>query len=202
MEQLLDRFVKAPALLKFGGLLIIAAALTAGNYFVLISDVEDRITQQEGKQRQLEQQLAEKKAIAQNLNERRREMDQLEQKLADALTQLPETKDIDDLLAQMNDVAKKSGLEIAKVEPGPEVSANFFAKIPIKMGVSGNYHELGIFLQEVANMRRIVNVTDVRMTQPTVRNDKVVLNSEFLATTFRFVNQAAKPANPTGGAPK
>jgi type IV pilus assembly protein PilO len=199
MEQLLDRFVKAPPVLKFGGLLAICAALTAGNFFIFISDIEDRITTQQIKQAQLEQQLAEKRAIAQNLNERRREMDQLEQKLADALTQLPENKDIDELLAQMNDVAKKSGLDIAKVEPGAEVPATFFAKIPIKVGVSGNYHELGIFLQEVANMRRIVNVTDLRMTQPVVKNDKVVLTSEFLATTFRFVNQPAKSG---GGAPK
>jgi len=198
MEQLLDRFVKAPPLLKFGGLLIVCAALTAANFFIFVSDVEDKITAQESRQRQLEQQLAEKKAIAQNLNERRREMDMLEQKLADALTQLPENKDIDELLAQMNDVARKSGLEIAKVEPGTEVPATFFAKIPIRMSVSGNYHEFAIFLQEVANMRRIVNVTDVKMTQPIVKNDKVVLTSDFLATTFRFVEQKAGPPKPPG----
>ncbi len=77
-------------------------------------------------------QLAEKKEIAQNLNERRKEMDLLEQKLQEALTELPEKKDIDELLAQLNDVGKKSGLEIAQVTPGTESNANFFAQIPIR----------------------------------------------------------------------
>lgn len=206
MEQLLDRIAKAPPLFKFGGLFAVCVLMTVANFFFFVSDVEDLITTQESQQRQLESQLAEKKAIAQNLNERRREMDQLEQKLADALTQLPENKDIQDLLAQVNDIAKKSGLEIVRVEPGAEQPATFFAKIPIRMSVSGNYHELAIFLQELANMRRIVNVNNIRLLSPVVKNDKVVLNTEFLATTFRFISQAPKPppapGAPPGGAPE
>jgi len=200
MEQILDRIAKAPALVKFGGLLALCVALTALNFFVEIQDLEDQITRQDSDRRNLEQQLAEKKAIAQNLNERRREMDQLEQRLADALTQLPENKDLDELLAQMNDVAKKSGLEIYRVEPGPEQSAGFFAKIPIKMAVGGNYHELAMFLQELASMRRIVNVNNIHLGSPTVKNEKVQLNTDFLATTFRFLDQNAKQGDKSGGA--
>jgi type IV pilus assembly protein PilO len=120
-------------------------------------------------------------------------MDVLEQKLAEALTELPEKKEIDELLAQLNDVGKKSGLEIARVEPGKEsvTSGEFFARIPIKMTVSGNYHEISMFLQEVANMRRIVNVNGIALDKPSVKNEKVVLQSTFVATTFRFVDQPA-----------
>jgi type IV pilus assembly protein PilO len=202
MEQLIDRIAKAPPLFKFGGLFALCTLLTVANYFIFISDMEDQIAAQQAKQRQLEQQLAEKKAIAQNLNERRREMDQLEQKLADALTQLPENKDLAELLAQVNDVAKKSGLDIAHVEPGQEQPATFFAKIPIKMAVSGNYHELALFLQELANMRRIVNVNNIKLSSPVVRNDKVVLSTEFLATTFRFLEPGGKSGDKSGSPPK
>src|SRR6185436_4065010 len=118
----------------------------------------DEIDAQEVEQVRLDKDLAEKQEIAQNLNDKRREMDLLEQKLAEALTELPEKKDIDDLLAQLNDIGKKSGLEISQVEPGQEQPAQFFAKIPIRMQVAGNYHEIAMFLQEVANMRRIVAI--------------------------------------------
>ena len=199
MEQLLDKIAKAPSAVKYGGLAGVVVLLSVLNFFFLIQPLQDQIADQENQQRGLDRQLAEKQEIAQNLNERRREMDILEQKLAEALTELPERKDIDELLGQLNDIGKKSGLEIARVEPGAETSATFFAKIPIKMSVSGNYHEIAMFMQEIANMRRIVNVNNIKLGTPTQKNDKVVLSSEFLATTFRFVNQAAQPVKKASG---
>jgi type IV pilus assembly protein PilO len=197
MEQLLDRIAKAPAAVKYGGLAAAVVLLTALNFFLGIQPLQERRAEQENQQRQLDRQLAEKQEIAQNLNERRKEMEILEQKLAEALTELPEKKELEELLSQLNDVGKKSGLEIAKVEPGAESSAGFFAKIPVKMQVSGNYHEIAFFLQEVANMRRIVNVNNIRLSTPVLRSDKVVLNSEFLATTFRFTERAQGDKQPT-----
>ena len=134
--------------------------------------------------------LAEKQAIADNLNERRKEMDALEQKFQEALTQLPEKKDIEELLSQLSDVGKKSGLEIARVVPGGEATEGFYSRIPISMAVSGNYNEIAMFLQEIANLRRIVNVSDLRLTQAVIKGDKVSLTSEFMATTFRFSESA------------
>ncbi|WP_224366862.1 type 4a pilus biogenesis protein PilO [Hyalangium versicolor] len=191
MEQYLDKIAKAPAGVKYGGLAGLVVALTAINFFALIQPTEADIKKQVEQRRKLDIDLAEKSEIAQNLNERRREMDVLEQKLAEALTELPEKKEIDELLAQLNDIGKKSGLEIARVEPGKESAggSDFFARIPIKMTVSGNYHEIAMFMQEIANMRRIVNVNGIDLSKPTVKNEKVILQSSFVATTFRFVEQ-------------
>jgi type IV pilus assembly protein PilO len=113
-------------------------------------------------------------------------MDKLEQQLQEALTQLPEKKDLEELLAQLNDVGKKSGLDIARVTPGAESNRTFFSEIPIGVVVVGNYHEIALFLQEIANLRRIVNISNLKLGAPVQRNEKVVLNSSFVATTFRF----------------
>jgi type IV pilus assembly protein PilO len=98
-------------------------------------------------------------------------MDVLQQKLDEALTELPDSQDIDDLLAQLNDVGKKSGLEISSVEPGGEQPSGFFAKIPVKMSVNGNYHEIAMFLQEVSHLRRIVNVNNIQLSSPKISNE-------------------------------
>lgn len=198
MEQLIDQIAKAPPAAKFGGLAGAVVLLTALNYFLMISPVEDRIMGQSRTQRQLEVQLAEKTEIAQNLNERRREMDVLEQRLAEALTMLPERKDIDDLLSGLNDIGKKTGLEIAQVEPQAETASGFYAKIPVKMAVTGNYHEIAMFLQEVSGMRRIVNVNNIHLGTPDLKNEKVVLKSEFLATAFRFLDQPVNQGDKKG----
>jgi type IV pilus assembly protein PilO len=195
MEQLIDRVSNAPPALKYGAIAAVVVLLTVLNFFLLVQPTETAIDAQRVQLKRLEDQLAEKKAIAQNLTERQHEMAALEQRLAEALTELPEGKDIDDLLAQLNDIGKKSGLEISKIEPGAETQAQFFARIPVKMAVVGNYHEIAMFLQEVANMRRIVNVNNIKLGGADLRSDKVVLKSEFLATTFRFSAQAPEQAD-------
>ena len=202
MEQLLDRIAKAPPLAKYGGLVAVMVIVTAANFFFFIQPTEEQIQRQTKEIARLKDSLAEKQAIAQNLNERRREMDRLEQQLAEALTELPENKDIDELLAQLNDIGKKSGLQIERIEPGAEQPATFFAKIPVKMAVNGNYHEIAVFLQEVANMRRIVNVNNIKLSGSKAENEKVILQSEFLATTFRFIEPKAKVEDSKGGKAK
>lgn len=194
MEQLIERINKLNVAAKAGILAGVALFGTLGCFFLVIQDVEAEIDGLAAQQVSLDKTFLEKKEIADNLNEKRREMDQLDQKLQDALTELPERKDIDELLANLNDVGKKSGLEISRVSPGTEAPEAFYAKIPVSMVVTGNYHEIAMFLQEVANMRRIVNVNNIHLFSPSARGDKIILKSDFLATTFRFVN----PNQPAG----
>jgi type IV pilus assembly protein PilO len=194
VEQLIERINKLATPVKAGIIAGIILLLTAGMYFLFITDLETKVAGIKADQSAKEITLAEKQAIADNLNERRKEMDALEQKFQEALTQLPEKKDIEELLSQLSDVGKKSGLEIARVVPGGEAAEGFYSRIPISMAVSGNYNEIAMFLQEIANLRRIVNVSDLRLTTPVIRGDKVTLTSEFMATTFRF-SESAK----TGG---
>jgi type IV pilus assembly protein PilO len=188
VEQLIDRINKLAAPAKAGIIAGIVLLLTAGTYFLVISDLEVTLEQLKSEQESKDRTLAEKQLIADNLNDKRKEMDALEQKLQEALTQLPEKKDIEELLSQLSDVGKKSGLEIARVTPSSEASEGFYSRIPISMSVSGNYNEIAMFLQEIANLRRIVNVSDLKLTTPVQRGEKVTLTSDFLATTFRFTD--------------
>src|SRR5262245_45567206 len=138
MEQLIERIAKAPMAVKVGGANGVVSLITLINFFFFVQPMEDQIAGAEGQLRNLERQYLEKKEIADNLNERRREMAVLEERLAQALTELPEQADLQDLLGQLNDISRKSGLDLAKIEPTPEVPAEFFSKIPLKMSVRGN----------------------------------------------------------------
>ena len=191
MEQLIERVNKLATPVKAGIIFGIIVLLTGGNYFFFIGDLTTSIEGIKASQASQDGVLAQKQEIADNLNERRKEMDALEQRFQVALTQLPERKDIEELLAQLNDIGKKSGLEINKVVPGGESSRGFIASIPIGMSVRGNYHEIALFLQEVASLPRIVHVSEIRLTgQTTARGEKVWLSSDFLATTYRFSDAA------------
>jgi len=194
MDEIIDKVLKAPPLQRWGGLAAAVVLLTVANFFFMISPELSKLDAQTAQQRQLDTQLQEKSEIAQNLNERRREMDVLQQKLDEALSELPEAADLDELLGQLNEIGRKSGLEITSVEPAPEESAQIYVKIPIKMALTGNYHEIAMFLQSLANLRRIVNVNNIQLGSPTMKAEKVVLNTSFVATTFRFLDPKAQAA--------
>jgi type IV pilus assembly protein PilO len=215
VEKLIETIAKAPLGAKIGVVAGIVVAITILNYFVVgasfgpsITDTEAKIRRFQAEQTRLDKEYIEKTAIANNLNQFRREKELLEQQLREALAELPEEKNIEDLLQLFQDRAIKAGLKINSIEPKPPVTERFYARIPIPMTVKGNYHEIATFFDSLGRMRRIVNVSDVAFTDPKDVNGKVILSGKFLVTAFMFVEPpkpgaGAKPGGPPGpGAPQ
>jgi type IV pilus assembly protein PilO len=210
MEQLIERIAKAPLGLRVGVVAAVAVAVTALNYFVVglpsfgnaIQAVEKRIARADTEQKKLNDDLIDKTAIANNLNQFRREKELLEQKLAEALSELPEDKRVDELLQLFQDRANKAGLEISTIEPQAPASEGFYARIPIPMAVTGTFHEVATFFDSLGRLRRIVNVNNISLEQPKDVGGRVVLGAKFLVTAFMFVDpkQAQKGAPGAGGA--
>jgi type IV pilus assembly protein PilO len=203
MDKLIERMVKAPVGAKVGVVGGIAVLLFVLNYFVIgmnfgpsIQETEEKIRRTQQEQARLDKEYIEKTAIANNLNQFRREKELLEQQLRQALAELPEEKNIEDLLQLFQDRALKAGLKIGSIEPRPPVAERFYAKIPIPMSVTGNYHEIATFFDSLGRMRRIVNVSDVALESPKDVGGKIVLSGKFLVTAFMFVD----PSKPAGGA--
>ena len=206
MEKLIERIAKAPLGAKVGVVAAAVVIITALNYFVLgiprfgpsIADIEKSITRVEREQKRLDNDLIEKTAIANNLNQFRREKELLEQKLKEALAELPDEKRIDELLQLFQDRAQKAGLQISTIEPASEIQEGFYAKIPIPMSVSGSFHEIATFFDALGRLRRIVNISNITLDQPKNVGGKDILSAKFLVTTFMFVEQARKAAGATG----
>jgi type IV pilus assembly protein PilO len=205
MEKLIERIAKAPLGLRIGVVAGVAVVVTALNYFVIglptfgrsISDYEERIGRVDRDQKKLNDDLIDKTSIANNLNQFRREKELLEQRLAEALSELPEEKKVDELLQLFQDRATKAGLEIATIEPQAPVSEGFYARLPIPMTVTGNFHEVATFFDSLGRLRRIVNVNNIVLDTPKDVGGKVILSGKFLVTAFMFVEpKQAKPGEP------
>ncbi len=186
MERLISQIIRASWVMKIGVVLGIALFATGITWYFFVDPAEEEIVRVEAQRRSLEGDFIAKQQIANNLNEYRRQKEVLEAQLEAAMLELPNDRAIDELLRQMNDLGVKSGLEITLVEPQTEVAQDFFARIPVKMRVSGSYHEIAMFFDAIGKLKRIVNVADLRFGTPKVQSEKVILNAEFLATTFRF----------------
>jgi type IV pilus assembly protein PilO len=190
-QELLTRVNKVPLPQKLVAVGVVVLGITTANWFVAISPTLDVIQQRQAEQRRLEDDLIQKQSIANNLAQFRHEKEILERRLQQALTELPNEANIDDLIRSISEVGNKSGLIINTIEPMGEQKQSFYASIPIVMAVTGNYHEIGVFLDSVSKLARIVNVTNIKMGGVKTVNEKLVVNASYVATTFRFLPQEA-----------
>ena len=190
-QDVLNAVNKMPLGQKVGAVAGVVILLSAANWYFFIDPMQTQITQRQNQLRALEDELIQKQSIANNLAQFKHEKEILERRLAQALTELPNEANIDDLIRSLSEVGTKSGLTINSIDPQAEQRQSFYASIPIVMQVTGNYHEIGVFLDSLSKLARIVNVTNIRMGQPRIQNDKLLVNATYVATTFRFLPEAA-----------
>jgi type IV pilus assembly protein PilO len=189
-QDVLNAVNKAALGQKVAAVAFVIALMTAANWYFFIDPDLTQIQQKQGQLRQLEDELIQKQSIANNLAQFKHEKEILERRLAQALTELPNEANIDDLIRSLSEIGTKSGLTINAIEPQGEARQSFYAAIPIVMAVTGNYHEIGVFLDSLSKLARIVNVTNIHMGSPKTVNEKLVVNASYVATTFRFLPEA------------
>lgn len=124
-----------------------------------------------------------------------REFAKYKKKIEDAKAQftvvsraLPDKEEIPSLLTGISQAGKSSGLKFLLFEPQPEKKEGFYAKIPIKMDLSGTYHDLGGFFDKLAGMSRIVNVDNFDIAKQS--NNRLKISCR--ALTYKFIEQSDK----------
>jgi len=142
----------------------------------------DRVQREEQK---LREQYTEKKAKAVNYDLYVQQLKEIEQSFGALLKQLPNKAEMDALLTDINQAGLGRGLQFDLFKPAAqERLADFYAELPISVRITGNYHDMGAFASDVAQLPRIVTLNDVVIT-----NDKGVLQFDAVAKTFRYLDE-------------
>jgi type IV pilus assembly protein PilO len=190
-EQLMERITKTPLPQKVAVLVFAAAAITAGNYFLFVQDTVTAVESAYKKKQSLEDEMIQNQQIAKNLNQYRKQKEALEQELAKALTMLPAESNIEGLIDSLNEMGTKAGLAINSIDPKAESNGpgGLYAEVPLSMAVSGNFHEIAVFFDSVRQLKRIVNISNIRLGHPHMKNEKILIDANYTATAFRFVEQ-------------
>jgi type IV pilus assembly protein PilO len=106
------------------------------------------------------------------------------------------------LLKQLSDMGVRLGLDIRLWKPGVRVEdpSKLFVKLPFSVELAGGYHTAALFFDRINNLPRIVSVSGVRMTNPKVEQDRVVIQTSFDLTAFVAPTEPEKPAQGSGAA--
>ena len=108
-----------------------------------------------------------------------------------AMRKLPEKEEIPSLLTSISDSGQRVGLEFLLFEPKPEKQKEFYAEIPVSMSITGDYHNLTLFFDQVARLSRIVNIRDIKMGR-TKGKDSSVISTRCTAVTYKFIETPPK----------
>ncbi len=115
------------------------------------------------------------------------EYERLHEKWVAAQALLPQDKEVAQLLRKVTRAGSQSGIQFELFEPQPPVSREFITENPVKVKIRGEYHEVGVFLSKVANLDRIINVTDLNVKPyKAKKNDSSGFTIEAVMTMTAF----------------
>jgi type IV pilus assembly protein PilO len=113
----------------------------------------------------------------------------LKKKLSRLKEQLPEEKEVSELLKQISELGLRSGLEILlwKPEARKTQPEGLYVEIPVKVEVLAEYHRLGDFFSHISRLPRLVNISDINLRKD-LKGMEGIINAKFTARTFASVD--------------
>jgi type IV pilus assembly protein PilO len=189
MNLKLDQILNLPTSQKLALVASIFILIGAGFFYGLYQPKMKELTSLRAKQTELSNKLQEDKRIADNLPRFKRDFEQLNLDLANALTELPNQKEIPSLLTSITSRGKEAGLDFLVFRPKAEEPKDFYSAVPLDIVISGSFYNVANFFIEVGNLPRIVNISNVNVSELRNAGGRMLMKVSCLATTFRFLEK-------------
>lgn len=171
-----------PKIVVLAGIL---AIVVAGGWWFNWRDTQDQIEQAQAEELKLKDEWIGKKKQAVNLDAYKQQLDEMRVQFGALLKQLPNKSEMENLIIDINQSGRGRGLQFDLWKPGNESMKEFYAELPIQLSITGNYHDLGRFVADVAKLPRIVTLTDLSLAPG---KDASTLKMDATAMTYRYLD--------------
>ena len=192
MNDYLEQILNRPRSQKIGILAGAMVLLVAVGFFYVYQPTSDKIVRLTQEISKVREERDKKKRIAANLVQLQRDLREWDGKLKTVVAQLPDSREIPELLSNISTKAREAGLDIILFRPRNENLKEFYAEIPVDIVVRGGFYSAVAFFDEVGRYHRLVNIDNIDLKNPKVSGDQVVLDISTLATTYRFLDEAER----------
>ncbi len=162
-----------------------------GVYWTIVQDKAPQLQRIVAEEQTLKQSFEAKQRKAANYDDYRAQLAQMEQSFGTMLRQLPGETEIPSLIVDISQTGLAAGLQEKLFQPQPEVPKDFYAEKPIKISLSGGFHEIANFVSGVAALPRIVTLHDISITRDNQETfDQLTM--EVTAKTYRYLEAEAE----------
>ena len=158
-------------------------------YFLVWSDQKPVLDRVAAEEQTLRNTFKAKHSKAVNLEVYQQQLADIERSFGALLRQLPGRTEVPNLLVDISQVGVGAGLEEKLFQPSAEVKKDFYAELPIKISLTGSYHQMGEFVSGIAALPRIVTLGELAI-KPATKDAYDVLNFELTAKTYRYLDDA------------
>jgi len=165
---------------------IVAATLV---YFFVWQDRMPQLKQRQDQEQQLRNEYRSKHAKAVNLAVYKQQLADIEKSFGALLRQLPSKTEVPNLLVDISQTGLAAALQEKLFQPGQEVKRDFYAELPIKITLTGSYHDFGAFVSGIAALPRIVTLHDIQIAPLEKTSGFDQLQLELTAKTYRYLDE-------------
>ena len=160
-----------------------------GVYWTIVQDKWPALQRAEQDHDELKLTFENKQRKAANYDDYLEQLAEIEQSFGTMLRQLPGETEIPNLIVDISQTGLAAGLQENLFQPQAEIPKDFYAEKPIKIRLSGGYHEIANFVSGIAALPRIVTLHDITITR---ENDNAYdqLSMEVTAQTYRYLEEA------------
>ena len=162
-----------------------------GIYFTIVKDKAPLLERAQNEEQELRLAFENKQRKAANYDAYRAQLTQIEQSFGTMLRQLPGETEIPSLIVDISQTGLAAGLQEKLFVPLAEIPRDFYAEKPIKIRLTGGYHEIGNFVSGIAALPRIVTLHDINIT-PENKDSFDNLSMEVTAKTYRYLDEEAR----------
>ncbi len=168
---------------------VFVAVSAAGIWFTILKDKAPLLDRAEQEEQELKLTFENKQRKAANYDAYRAQLQQIEQSFGTMLRQLPGETEIPSLIVDISQAGLAAGLQEKLFRPEAEIPKDFYAEKPIRIRLSGGYHEIANFVSGIAALPRIVTLHNIDITrEDNNRFDRLSL--EVTAKTYRYLEEA------------
>ncbi|MEO2217916.1 type 4a pilus biogenesis protein PilO [Chromobacterium vaccinii] len=152
-------------------------------YFFVLGEQLDKLGQSRQQEATLKQTFIDKKRQAVNLDALEQQLKEIDASFGALLKQLPTKSDMDTLLTEINQAGIGRGLQFDLFKPGAETRTAEMAEVPITIRLTGSYNDLAAFVNDIAQLSRIVTIGEINLTPSSGKDNRLILDAT--ARTYR-----------------
>jgi len=168
--------------------IVFVVVLGLGVYWFIVQDKAPQLHRVQDEEQQLRLTFENKQRKAANYDAYKEQLAQIEQSFGTMLRQLPGETEIPSLIVDISQTGLAAGLQEKLFVPQAEIPRDFYAEKPIKIRLTGGYHEISNFVSGIAALPRIVTLHDINIT-PESSDGFDNLSMEVTAKTYRYLDE-------------
>ncbi|MFZ6690511.1 type 4a pilus biogenesis protein PilO [Undibacterium sp. SXout20W] len=170
--------------LTAGAVVLLVVVLLS--WFFYWDGQNEEINQKKQEEVKLKQDYRDKLHQAINLDALKDQRVLVQQYVAAMERQLPSKAEMGALLSDINQAGAGRGLVFNSFKPGVVTIKDYYAELPIDIKLTGNYHDLGEFVADIAMLPRIVTLNNLSISSNTKDS---MLTLDVVAKTFRYLDK-------------